>query len=177
MNLTLKCCFLWLLAAFSVTLTALESDQYQAIVIHSDSAQLNAKTGKVTYIGNVVLEQGTIKITSDELILTRKEEGKLDSAKAIGKSKQATYQQQIKAGEKLTKARADTILYSQKNNDVIFTGNASLTQKGNLITGERIVYDITKEIANVGASKHSKQKKSRVKVVIQPAKKADKKKK
>lgn len=177
MNLTLKCCILWLLTAVSMTLSALESDQYQAIVIHSDSAQLNAKTGKVTYSGNVVLEQGTIRITSDELILTRKEEGQLESAKAIGKSKQATYQQQIKAGEELTKARANTILYSQKNNDVTFTGNASLTQKENLITGERIVYDITKEVANVGASTHSKQEKSRVKVIIQPAKKADNKKK
>lgn len=164
-------------AFYSSGLSALESDQYKEIIIYSNSAKLNAKTGVVVYTGNVVLYQGTIKMTADELTVIKKGD-KVDRAIAVGKTKQATYQQQIKPNQGLTKARSNRITYSHKKNNVEFIGKAFLTQTGNQVRGERIVYDIAKETALVGSKTrklNNKKKPSRVKVVIQPDKPTGKK--
>lgn len=160
----------FLSSLYSSGLSALESDKYKEIIIYSNSAKLNAKTGVVVYTGNVELYQGTIKITADELTVIKKD-GKVDRAIAVGKTKQATYQQQIKLNQGLTKARSNRITYSHKNNKAEFIGKAFLTQMGNQVKGERIVYDIAKETALVGSKTqplNDERKKSRVKVIIQP---------
>lgn len=168
MRLIHKFCLLLLLA--STALYALQSDQQQEIIIHADRAELNAKTHAVTYIGNVILTQGTIKITADKLLLV-KQGDKLSLATATGTDKLATYQQQLEQQQGLTKAKAQRIVYRLKQNHIELLGKASLAQMGNLLKGERIVYHIDKQTAHAGKQNTAKNQQSqRVKVIIQPVK-------
>ena len=64
--------FLNVLSVYPVI--ALESDANKEITIQSNSAQFDRKTGTAIYIGEVILEQGTLKITADQITLYSNEQ-------------------------------------------------------------------------------------------------------
>src|SRR5690554_2654415 len=68
---------------YTATSSALPDDFDQEVTIVSDSALLDRKTGQVTYSGDVVLTQGTLRIESDQLTVTRKD-NVFEKAIAIG---------------------------------------------------------------------------------------------
>lgn len=155
--LLLSCAF------YSFASNALPEDFEQELVIVSDRAQLDRKSGLVTYSGNVVLTQGTLRIKSDTLTVIRKDEV---FEKAIAEGNQAHYQQQIQANDPLTHADANRIEYIATEQQAILIGNARLQQASNQLSGERIVYDMTTEVVTAGKSEDGQP--SRIKVVIQP---------
>jgi len=144
------------------------------MVILSDHAELDRKAGVVIYEGNVILTQGTLRIESERLLIIRTD-NTLEKAVAEGTAKKpARYQQQINPGKPLTKAHAQRIDYFARQREVNIQGNAQLQQDGNLFSGERILYDMTKETVSAsGGTSTSGQtggngEKQRIKVVIQP---------
>lgn len=148
---------------YTATSSALPDDFDQEVTIVSNSAMLDRKTGQVTYSGDVVLTQGTLRIESDQLTVTRKD-NVFEKAIAIGNP--AHYQQQIQVDDPLTTADADKIEYLAAEQQAILTGNANLMQASNQLTGERIVYDMTNEMVTAGQTEDGQP--SRIKVVIQP---------
>lgn len=164
---------LLLLCCTSVT-SALPDDWQQEMTILSDHAELDRKAGVVIYQGNVVLTQGTMRIESERLLIIRSGNA-LEKAIAEGTAKQpARYQQQINPGKPLTKAHGQRIDYFAQLREITIQGNARLEQDGNLFSGERILYDMTKETVSAsGGTSTSAQggnenDKQRIKVVIQP---------
>lgn len=149
-----------------VTATALPSDIHEEIHISADRAEMDRRQGVVTYIGDVVLTQGTLKIEADRITLHRGEE-QLDRAIAIGQP--ARYQQQIAENEPLTFAEALRIDYLAAENNIHLRGQAQLEQEGNLIRGEHIHYnmldDIIKALNNDTDTEPTNQ---RIQVIIQP---------
>ncbi|TVV39495.1 lipopolysaccharide transport periplasmic protein LptA [Thalassolituus sp. C2-1] len=153
---------------------ALPDDWQQEMVILSDHAELDRKAGVVIYEGNVILTQGTLRIESERLLIIRTD-STLEKAVAEGTAKKpARYQQQINPGKPLTKAHGQRIDYFARQREVNIQGNAQLQQDGNLFSGERILYDMTKETVSAsGGTSTSGQtggngEKQRIKVVIQP---------
>src|SRR5690554_4818076 len=157
-NLLLLSC-----AFYTSASNALPEDFEQEVVINSDRAQLDRKSGQVIYSGDVVLTQGTLRIESDTLTVIRKDDL---LEKAIAEGKQAHYQQQIQADDPLTRADANRIEYFAAEQRAVLIGNAKLRQANNQLTGERVVYDMTTEVVTAGSSEDGKP--SRIKVVIQP---------
>lgn len=163
-----------LLLASLLTLPALalESDAAEEITIKSDRAELDRKAGTAIYIGDVILEQGTLKITADRITLFSNEQRELTKAVAIGLP--AHFQQQMEEEKGLTQAQGKTITYLTPKKHVTLLGDATLKQEGSVFTGETIIYDIFSE--NVSAkgetqtelNPDSEQKPSRVKMIIQP---------
>ena len=80
---------LGLLAGQSVL--ALSSDRHQSIIIHSDSAERDETKGTTTYSGNVVMQQGSMRIEADEVVIVN-DKSKVTQIVATGKP--ARYQQQ-----------------------------------------------------------------------------------
>lgn len=150
-------------AFYTAVGNALPEDFDQEVVIVSDRAQLDRKSGQVTYSGDVVLTQGTLRIDADKLTVVRTNDV---FEKAIAEGNQAHYQQQIQADDPLTNANANRIEYLAAEQQAVLIGNAKLMQASNELTGERIVYDMTTEVVTAGSSKEGKP--SRIKVVIQP---------
>lgn len=154
---------------------ALDSDATQEITIHSDSAQFDRKTGTAIYTGKVVLEQGTLKITADQITLHSNEQKKLTQAVALGQP--AHFQQQMEDNKGLTKAQGKNITYLTLDKNVTLLDNAILEQEGNVFTGETIIYNMLDETVSAKGGTQtelepesdSEKKPSRVKMIIQPA--------
>ncbi|MFB9885755.1 lipopolysaccharide transport periplasmic protein LptA [Balneatrix alpica] len=144
---------------------ALPEDREQPVHITADQAALDDAKGIVTYTGNVLITQGSLKIEADKAVLYL-EQGELVRAEAFGKP--AHYQQQPKAKDPLTHAYGDVIEYKVKEDTLTANGQAKLTQNQDTFTGARIHYDIAKGLVNAYSGKQSGQ---RVEMVLQPKKK------
>ena len=161
----------------SINVFALPDDWQQEMTIFSDTAEIDRKSGVVVYQGDVILTQGSMKIESDRLIILRNGEV-LEKATALGKEDQpARYQQQINEGEGLTKAHGQRIDYFAERREVLLQDNAQLEQDGNTFSGDRILYDMDKEVVSAGGAVQNTQPanevdgetpRQRIKVVIQP---------
>ena len=140
---------------------ALSSDSEQPVYIDSDSQQLDMKSNKVTFIGDVVLKQGSININADKVIVTRNAvNGEIEEIQGFGKP--ATFSQLTDDGKTLY-GEADDLHYQLVADRLIMTKNAMLSQDGSIIRGSKITYQIgsQKLVADSGENK-------RVSTVLQP---------
>ena len=65
------------------TTFALDSDKDQPASVEADEVEYDFRTGVRTYKGNVIVEQGSLRITGDKLVVVYKDD-KLESATAWG---------------------------------------------------------------------------------------------
>lgn len=165
--LTLLCC---MAAASSVY--ALPSDRDQPIRIQADSAELDDNKGRAVYRGDVVITQGTLKITGNTVTVTRNAKGEVDTFTAQGRP--AYYEQQPAAGESLVHAYGRTIEYFANDERIVLTDQAKVVRDGNTFEGERIVYNTRTQVVNAGRAEGAKVStpRPRVDMVIQPRKKS-----
>lgn len=137
-KLSLKLVLLGSLFAAPLSAWALTGDTEQPIHIESDQQSLDMQGNVVTFTGNVVVTQGSIKINADKVVVTRPggEQGKevID-----GYGKPATFYQMQDSG-KPVKGHASTMHYELANDFVVLTGNAYLEQLDSNITGDKITY-------------------------------------
>lgn len=141
---------------------ALPSDANQPIRLLADHATYVEKTGVTTYSGNVVIEQGTLKITSDNIVLNLDGNRGIKSATASGRP--ATMQQVVNQQKGLAKGQANKIDYNAVTGIVTLTGNAKLTQAGTSFSGNVIRYSLT--LGDIEANAGGGQ---RVELVLPPS--------
>ncbi|MBD1576187.1 MULTISPECIES: lipopolysaccharide transport periplasmic protein LptA [Vibrio] len=140
---------------------ALTSDQHQPIHIKSDKQHLDMNTNKVTFTGNVELDQGSIHLTADKLIVIRNSKTQqLEELQGYGKP--SHFSQKTDDG-KLLKGQANTLVYNVKTDKLIMTTNAELHQDDSVIKGKVITYLIKAQ--NLTADSGDGQ---RVSTVLQP---------
>tara|TARA_R110002050_G_scaffold50829_5_gene117401 strand:+ start:1321 stop:1857 length:537 start_codon:yes stop_codon:yes gene_type:complete len=162
---------LLLTSALVATVEALPEDWQQEMIIQSDRAELDRKTGMVVYEGDVVLTQGTLKIESERLVLILN--GKI-LEQAIAEGQPARYQQQVSNNKPVTQATANRIDFYATRKEIAFKGNAELRQENNLFSGELIRYDIEQETVTASGSDTPadgtavSEDKQRIRVIIQP---------
>ncbi len=153
---------------------ALPSDSNQPINVQADSAEMDDKRGVAIYRGDVVITQGTLKITGDTVTITLNKEGDIDVFTSVGKP--AYYEQQPSTNKDLVKAYGLTIQYFANNEKIIITDQAKVVQQGNTFRGEKIVYDTKMEIVTAGRGKQGTitTPAPRINMVIQPKNKDSK---
>jgi len=156
---------------------SLESDANAAITIQSDSAEFDRKSGTALYVGNVILEQGSLLIHADQITLFSDQEQRLK--KAVAEGKPARFQQLMDGDSGLTKARGHNITYLTQENSISLLKDAVLEQEGNSFSGNNIVYNTIDESVsakgqtNTKAAPDGEQPSGRIKMIIQPAKPAE----
>lgn len=153
----------WAGLVLAVSLTqahALTSDRSQAITIHSDSAERDETKGTTTYAGNVVMQQGTMRIEADEVIIYN---DKNKVTRIIARGVPARYQQQPSEKEGLVVAKANTLEYNIGDETLHLIDRASLTQEGTSLTGNFINYDVKKSVVRAGGNRDENE---RVRMVI-----------
>ena len=64
---------------------ALPSDRNQPINVQADSAEMDDKRGVAIYRGDVIITQGTLKITGDTVTITLDQAGDIDVFTSVGK--------------------------------------------------------------------------------------------
>lgn len=152
--------------------SALPSDSDQPIHIQADTADLDDKKGTAIYRGDVVITQGTLKITGHTVTLTQGKSGDVEYFKSVGSP--AYYEQIPNQGDDLLQAYGQTIEYFMPRDTIVITDQARVTQSGNTSRGEKITYNIKQEQVNVGRAQPGSvtQPEPRVHMVIQPKKKS-----
>ncbi len=150
---------------------ALPSDRQKPINIEADHAQMDDKLGITQYKGRAVLTQGTLRIEGD--IITFYYDDNNQIKKAVAQGKPAKYQQVQKPGEKPVRARGLQMEYYARSQKIYLLGDGHVIQNGDEFKGNRIEYDIAKNVVNassVPVKIDNKVKKSseRIHIIINP---------
>ena len=155
-------------------LGALPTDMDQPIEIEADFAELDDEKGTTIYIGNVVVIQGSIRMTGDSLKVVLTEDRQIEEAYLQGKP--ATFKQTPNIGEEDVEGEAKTIEYYSDKEVVHLIDSAKVTQGKRLTQGHRINYDIERSIVTVRSLRANminkdrveKNRSQRVKIILPP---------
>ncbi|MGD9600495.1 MAG: lipopolysaccharide transport periplasmic protein LptA [Gammaproteobacteria bacterium] len=156
--------------------SGLSTDVEQPIEIEADFAELDDAAGRTTYTGNVVVVQGTMRMTGDKLIANFDEDRQLVDVYLEGKP--AYFKQTPDGGKQDIEGEGLQIEYHQRKSLLYLIDKARLTQGDRLFEGYRINYDTRRSIitgrgaANAPRTSDPVSKPGRVKVIIPPKKKA-----
>jgi len=157
---------------------ALTSDADKAIEIEADYFELDDQKGETIYKGNVVMTQGSMRMTGDKLTAYYNESQGLDKAYLEGNL--ATFRQQRDGSKEYTEAEARRLEYYPKTESLLLKTQAKVTQGKRMFSGDRIDVDIRNSVvkargattsAKPGESKPAQGGSGRVKIVIPPKKK------
>lgn len=165
MNLILKIT----LTLFSLLLAkgvfALPTDAEQDLFMEAASLEADEIKGTLTYSGDVMMSQGSMKILADTVIIY----GNADRAtKVIAVGRPAQFQQTPKVGEEPVKARAAELEYTVSSKSLSLQGDAQIEQEGQSLSGSFIEYDVQHSVVKAGSQQTEEDKKKRVRMVISP---------
>ncbi|NIP73863.1 MAG: lipopolysaccharide transport periplasmic protein LptA [Gammaproteobacteria bacterium] len=140
---------------------ALSSDRTQPMHIEADEVTIDDKKQVSIYKGDVVVTQGTLRITADKLTVYA-HQGDVQRMVAVGRP--ATYRQRPDDKDQDVKAEALTMEYLADREVVILTDQAKLWQGPNTFASERIVYRLDRDQVDAGRKAGGE----RVRITIQP---------
>lgn len=158
---------LFLLPA-AAPVSALPDDRDQPIYISSDRAERDERKGTTVYTGDVEVDQGTLHISADSVTILEADDA---VSQILATGQPAKMRQKPAADREPVYARARSIQYEVAGEVLTLVDEASVTQEGTTVTGDRIVYFVREQrVKASGGGTASGQE--RVKVVIPPRKAA-----
>ncbi|PRB80146.1 lipopolysaccharide transport periplasmic protein LptA [Pseudomonas sp. MYb185] len=161
-----------LLAGAAAPVAALPDDASQPIRIQANSATLDDRRNTAVYSGNVIITQGSMRLTGSRVTLNTDQAGEV--SKIVAQGSPATYRQTPDAGGKPVDARALTIEYHADVERVVLIDQAFLEQAGNTFQGQRVSYDIQRQVVDAGrASGDDDASAERIEIIIQPRKRTE----
>jgi lipopolysaccharide export system protein LptA len=156
---------LLLAALLPLAAQAKTSDRDQPMNVNADHTTANVtQDGDAVLTGNVIITQGTMRVTADRAVIKRKD-GDIDEIVLTGGP--STLSQVNDNGETMD-ARAQQIVYTLSNNLMVLTGNVVVAQPRGNLTGETIKYNLDSGQLDGGGDG------KRVSMQIMPKKKAAK---
>lgn len=164
-----------LAAAWTGPARALSTDSQQPIQIEADFAELDDEAHTTVYVGNVVVVQGSIRMTGDRLRANFTEDKDLKDAFLEGRP--ATFKQTPDHDEDVH-GQAMQIEYHSQANLLNLIEKAKVTQGGRLFEGHRINYDTKQSIITARSlravqpdkDERPKEGSGRVRIIIPPKK-------
>ena len=121
---------------------ALSTDKNEPAVISADDVEFDFSTGVRIYRGNVRLDQGTMKLRADKLIVEYKDDV-LQKATAFGEP--AVFQQRPDDKPNDVIGKGMKLELDEVNNIVILIDNASINDGEKNASGAMITYDMTND--------------------------------
>lgn len=149
------------LAVCTLAAQALPEDRQQPVNLVADRAEMNQQTGVATYEGNVIVTQGTLRLTGDKVIVYT-QDGELQRMESFGKP--TTFKQKPAADKEEILGESLKLEYEAKTGIVTATGKAKITQVKDTFTGDRIEYDVNKDLVKARGGEST----GRVQIILQP---------
>jgi len=138
------------------TAHALSSDRSKPATIEANEVEFDFRTGKRVYKGNVVVVQGTLRITGDKLVVQYSQENQqIERATTWGDP--ATFKQRPDGKEHDVYGEGDEIVLNELENTLTLIENAVMTQAGNTAKGNKIVYDMATDRMTVKGMRQQQQ--------------------
>ena len=149
-----------------------KADRDKPIVINADLATADDANRTSTWDGNVIITQGTMRITAARVVI-KEDEKRYKHYTATGAP--VTFRQKRDNVDEWVEGSAQRAEFDEKSDMLHLYDNARVKSNQNEITGQVISYDMTKQVVAVtGAPAGTKGPEgSRVKAIIVPAKKED----
>ena len=166
-----------LVATLALPAAAERADREKQIVVAGDRAIANDAQKTLVFDGNVVITQGTMRMTAAK-VTVREDKDKHQYYVANGAP--VTFRQKRDNTDEWIEGFADRAEFDDRNDVLKLYNRARVKSNQNEITGDFISYDMRREVAEVSGAPPGKTapSDSRVKVIILPPKKdadADKK--
>jgi lipopolysaccharide export system protein LptA len=167
--------YLLLLALFlSQGAMALSTDRDQPINIEADRAEADHARRVTTYYGDVIITQGTLKITGDTVTIEYDDRDRL--TKLVSEGAPARFRQLPDGKSDVPKnyqaAEASRMEYHAEKDVIVLLGEAVYGQGGDRVAADRIVYDSVnsrlKADSSVAADGGAEQPPSRGRIKIEP---------
>lgn len=161
----------WLLACFllfSLSAHAEKADRDQPIHIDADRIEVDDAKKVSTFLGNVILTQGTLTIKADRVVVTQDSAGNRH-ATAYSETHPVRFKQKREGYDEYVEGQGDRAEYDSKTDIVELFGNAYVKRGQDVVRGNYISYNSTTEFFQ--SSGGSKTPEGRVHAVIQPKKK------
>ncbi len=153
--------------SLSATAFALPSDRNQPISLVADKATYSEATGVTTYTGNVVIEQGTMKLQASSIVAQLNKSKQISTITATGGP--AKFQQQVDSAKGVARGEAQKIVYNAETGIINLIGNAYLYQDGASIRSSTLKYSMNKgDVEASGSSNTTGSSKGRVQIIIPP---------
>jgi lipopolysaccharide export system protein LptA len=158
---------------------ALSTDSGQPIDIEADRAEADNARRVTIYRGDVIITQGTLKLTGETVTIYYNEENQLTKLVSVGKP--ARFRQlpdgQPDIPKNYQNAHAKRMEYYARKDLIVLLGNAVYDQGGDRVAAERIVYDsknsrmqAESRTASKSTGGEEKKQRSRVRIKIEPKK-------
>jgi lipopolysaccharide export system protein LptA len=163
------------LALAATAALAERADRDKEIVVGADKLMADEANRTSTFEGGVVVTQGTMRITASKV--TVKEDAERHKY-YVASGAPVTFRQKRDNADEWVEGFAQRAEFDDRNDILKLFNRAKVKSNTNEITGEFISYDMNKAVAEVtGAAPGTVAPKGelapRVKVIIQPGKKAD----
>lgn len=155
--LSLCLCWPW------APVAALEGDQQQPVYIEADSVELDDIQDTSVYIGNVQIDQGSMRILADEVTVKHREDRRPRFIVAVGNP--VRYRQDVEGEKGEVKAHAQRMEYDAEKDELTLIDQAELNQATDRFASDRIVYDRARSQVKAGTSA---QGSGRVKITFTP---------
>lgn len=143
-----------------------QADFSQVIEINSEREFFDLANNLAVFDVNVVIRQGSLEITADNLRVKRDASAGTDEFIASGSP--ATYKQQLEDGS-LIEAKAEQISYDQVKQIITLRGQASVAQNNSVIQGNEIIYNFATQQLSANRGEDS----DRVTTIFMPKKNND----
>lgn len=112
------------------------------VTLASKNQQTDGKKKTLIFTDNVVIRQGSLEILADRVEADRAQgEGK---EIIIASGKPASYKQRLDDGS-IVEAKANEIIYTVDSRTISLKGQASIVQNEVQVTGDSIVFDMSRE--------------------------------
>ena len=136
-----------LIALLPLSAQALSTDRDQPAEIEADDIEFDFKKGVRTYLHNVLVVQGTLRIKADKMVTLYNADGDLDTATAWGSL--ARFKQRPDGKENDVEGWAKKIVVDQKRNLLTLVGKAALRQGADTARGSTIIYNMANDTLQV----------------------------
>ena len=138
---------------------SLSNDSEQNIEIEADKAEMDDANKTTVYRGNVIVTQGSIKMTGHTMTVHFDKNN--DMKLVILNGSPATYRQLPDNSEVYDRAEASKMEYYALKNYIILINDALVTQEGLTFSGQRIEYDtVLSKVKAEGQSNKTKKSKN-----------------
>jgi lipopolysaccharide export system protein LptA len=149
------------LALAAPAAAALPEDRSQPIHLEASRGQLDQKTGVSVYEGNVVITQGSMRLTADTVTIHVKDNN-FQRMEAVGAPANLRYKPAADKPE--MQGTSKRVEYDVAGAKVIMSGGARLVQGQDVFTGDRVEYDLKGDVVRArGAGDNG-----RIQFTIQP---------
>lgn len=145
-------------------LSAKSSDKNQPLQIQADKVEIRELEGTSTYSGNVKIDQGTLQISGD-LIVIHNTEGTIQRILVTGTP--ASFRQ-LNDNDQVVSASAEKLEYLADDGQLLLQNQATLIQGPNRFTSDHIIYDTQQDIVQAGGNTEDPQQPERVSITIHP---------